>query len=267
MPEDVEFFDLAYSRFSEDVLADVRRETFGHDIGQNSWTLRSEYEAFITALGLTARQRLLDVSCGAGGPALFCARASGCEVVGVDINANAVQTASDLALERTLSGRVRFQVADASAALPFEDESFESILCIDSIIHFPKRLQVLRDWHRLLRVGGKVLYTDPVVITGLVTDEELATRSSIGKFVFSPPEEDARLIGESGLHLVRCEDSTPALAQVARAWHDSRARHQARLLGLEGQERFDGLQRFFDCVSRLAQEGRLSRFIFLAVKR
>src|SRR5262249_17267309 len=108
------------------------------------------------------------------------------------------------------------------------------------------------------------LFTDPVVMTGLVTDEELATRSSIAKFVFSPPGEDERLLKESKLKLLKIEDSTTAMGQVAQKWRASRARHQDELVKLEGEEHFQGLQQFFDCVGRLAEEKRMSRFTLLA---
>jgi hypothetical protein len=36
----VDLFDSTYGHFTEDVLATTRRETFGQDIGQNSWLQR-----------------------------------------------------------------------------------------------------------------------------------------------------------------------------------------------------------------------------------
>ena len=56
--------------------------------------------------------------------------------------------------------------ADASDTLPFEDRSFDAILCIDAINHRPARPRVLDDWGGLLRPGGRLFFTDPVVISG-----------------------------------------------------------------------------------------------------
>jgi len=263
MVEKVDQFSNTYSKFSDETLAEVRRETFGTDIGQNSWTLRSEYLEFIESLGLSSGHQLLDVACGAGGPAVFCASKTGCSVVGVDHDPSGIRTAVQRAHDAGIADRARFQVVDARATLPFEDRTFDSIICIDAVIHFPDRLAVLRDWFRILKPGGRVLYTDPVVITGLVTDEELALRSSIANFTFAPPNEDERLLRAAGFRIRRVADLTSAMAQVAGAWHAARARHQAKLLEVEGKERFDGSQRFFDCVHRLAAEHRLSRIMFL----
>lgn len=45
----VDLFDSTYGHFTEDVLATIRRETFGQDIGQNSWLTVEEYDRFISA--------------------------------------------------------------------------------------------------------------------------------------------------------------------------------------------------------------------------
>jgi hypothetical protein len=58
-PERIDLFDNTYSHFDERVLRVIRKETFGVDIGQNSWLTVDEYERFLPWLGLTAEQHLL----------------------------------------------------------------------------------------------------------------------------------------------------------------------------------------------------------------
>ena len=85
-----------------------------------------------------------------------------------------------------MAERTHFQQADASQPLPFEDASFDAILCIDAINHLPDRLAVLREWRRLLKPGGRMLFTDPLVVTGILSSEEVAIRSSMGLAFFAP---------------------------------------------------------------------------------
>ena len=151
--------------------------------------------------------------------------------------------------------------------LPFDDETFDAIFCIDSINLFPDRLAVLRECRRVLRPGRRMMFTDPVVITGPVTNDDLALRSSIGLFLFVPPGVNERLIAEAGLQLVRQADVTVNAARVAERWHEARRRHENDLLEIEGTERFDGLQRFFAAVHRLTAARRLSRIAYLVEKR
>jgi hypothetical protein len=62
------------------------------------------------------------------------------------------------------------------------------------------------------------------------------------------------------------EDTTEQLAEVARRRHDARAKHAEAVRQVEGDEAFEGRQRFFDIVATLARERRLSRFVYLAEK-
>jgi SAM-dependent methyltransferase len=267
MKGNVDLFDSTYAHFEAEVLARIRRRTFGEDFGQNSWTTADEYRRWAHDLGLDANSVVLEVASGSGGPALFLAQQLGCRVHGVDINAHGVATANEKARAASLDGRVTFTLTDADQPLPFADATFDAILCIDSANHFPHRLRVLRDWRRVLRPQGRALFTDPVVVTGLVTNEELATRSSIGFFVFAPPGLNEQLIEKAGLALVRREDVTANAARVSKRWHDARAEDLDALLRIEGREQYEGLQRFFDAVHRLTSEGRLSRWAYLLQKQ
>src|SRR3954470_2415147 len=104
-----------YAHFTERVLGAVRAETFGEDIGQNSWVTADEYDRFIPWLGLAADDRVLEVASGSGGPALHLARKTGCRLTGVDANESGVATATRAAAAAGLGGRVDFRMADADA--------------------------------------------------------------------------------------------------------------------------------------------------------
>ena len=54
---------------------------------------------------------------------------------------------------------------------------------------------------------------------------------------------------------------------IARRRFDARAQHEPELRATEGDERFEGRQRFFDMAALLASERRLSRLAYVAEKR
>jgi cyclopropane fatty-acyl-phospholipid synthase-like methyltransferase len=259
----VDLYGTAYGNFAAEVLAQVRRDTYGDDFGQSSWVTGHEYRRFFELLELAAADHVLDVGCGSGGPALFLARETGCRVTGVDVNEAGVRAGLTLAREAGLDDRVHLRRADVREPLPFPDRALDAIVCMDAVCHLPDRLRLFGEWHRVLRPGGRMLYTDPVVVTGPVSNEELATRSSTGYFEFCPPGVNERLIRQAGFELVRAEDVTENEVEVSRRWHAARQQRAAELIRLEGEETFAGLQRFLATVRRLTSERRLSRFAYL----
>ena len=118
----------------------------------------------------------------------------------------------------------------------------------------------------MLRPRGRLLFTDAMIVTGLVSHEELAVRSSIGWYLFVPPGENERLIGRAGFTLLSSEDVTGAAETIAQRWHAAREKYRDQLVAREGEANFAGLQRFLACVHRLSAERRLSRYCYLAEK-
>jgi SAM-dependent methyltransferase len=262
----IDLFDSTYSHFTKQVLETIRKETFGQDIGQNSWTTVEEYDRFISWLDLRPEHHVLEIASGSGGPARYLANNMSCRVMGIDANEAGVATATLSVANSKQADRIRFEVADANSRMPFADHSFDALLCIDSMNHFPDRLKVFQEWRRILRPSRRAVFTDPVVITGPVTNDELALRSSIGLFLFVPPGVNEQLIEASGFRLLKYEDVSANAALVSRRWHESRQRHKDALIKIEGEERFEGLQQFFATVHRVTSERRLSRIVYLVEK-
>jgi cyclopropane fatty-acyl-phospholipid synthase-like methyltransferase len=259
-------YDANYGNFQTALYEEIRREAFSEDIGQNSWLTADEQDGFLTWLDLSPGKNLLDVACGAGGPALRMAAITGCSAVGIDIHEQAVSTARSLAAKRGLSRAAEFLVADAEERLPFSDATFNAITCIDAINHLSDRGHVIGESARLLKQGGRLLFTDPVTVTGPLTNAEISVRSSAGFNLFVPPDYDERIIGQCGLQLLLRKDLTANMAEVAEQRGAARASHSAVLREIEGDQMYEAEQEFFAVSSRLAREGRLSRFVYVAEK-
>jgi SAM-dependent methyltransferase len=266
MASSVNLYDNIYGDFASRAEATVRRETYGEDMGQSSWLTADEWLRFADQLGIDANTNVLEVGSGSGGPAVYLAAARGCRLTGVDINEHGVRNAALLADARGLSDRVEFKAVDASKPLPFPDGRFDVVVSNDAICHIRDRDDVLRDWHRVLRPGGRVLFTDALVLTGMMSHDEIATRSSIGFYLFVPPGENERLLRGAGFEIVSVEDVTANAATVAGRWHDARERQRDVLVTREGQPNFDGLQKFLSCVHTVSEQRLLSRFAYLAQK-
>jgi SAM-dependent methyltransferase len=262
----VDLYNNVYSDFASAAEAAVRRATYSDDIGQSSWLTAEEWLDFADQLLLTPSSEILEVGSGSGGPAVHLALARGCRVTGVDINEHGVRNARALAELRGVAERVQFRPVDAGQPLPFAAASFDAVVSNDAMCHIGHRVAALRDWHRILRPGGRALFTDAMILTGIVSHEELAIRSSIGFYLIVPPGENERLLQEAGFEVLAVRDVTENAALVSRRWHDARAGHRHVLAAREGEANFEGLQRFLACVHTLSTGRRLSRYCYLARK-
>ena len=261
------YYDRTYEHAADEMYAAIRREAFGEEIGQFSWLTADEYRRFFASLGIETESEVLEVASGSGGPALFMAQETGCRVTGLDIHQAGVDAANAQAEELGLADRAHFVCSDAREPLPFADASFNALTCIDSFNHLYERNRVLGEWYRVLRPGARMLFTNPITVTGLIRREEMIVRSgSMGEFVFTPPGVDDQLVRDAGFVDVRVEDVTENMTSVASRWRAARARHTDDLDRVEGPEDNAAFQHYLDVVDTVARERRLSRLAYLATK-
>jgi SAM-dependent methyltransferase len=236
-------------------------------MGQQSWLSTDEQDHWLAWLGLHRDSQLLDIACGSGGPTLRIAEHTGCRVHGVDFEANAIAAAEQLVQARRLGDRAKFTVADASRPLNFAAGSFDAIVCIDAIGHLHDRSSVLAEWSRLLKPGGNVIFTDPLVVTGPLSSREVAIRSLNGFHLFVPRGYDEGVMASAGLTLVTSEDRTESVAKFAARRLTAREARRDALVKIEGEESVDRGNKVFRVAAALASERRLSRFLFHARKQ
>ena len=266
MARTVDHYGAQYKNFLSDLYKEIRSGIFPEDMGQNGWVTTDEQDMFIGLLQIRTSDHLLDVACGSGGPTLRIAKRTGCRVTGIDIHVDGVKTAQEQAGLMGLTDKASFILSDGSSRLPFDDGSLDVVTCIDAINHLPNRPEVLREWHRVLKPGGRVLFTDPITITGVLTKDEIAIRSSIGYFLFSAPGYNAKLMEDLGFTEIKDVDRTRNMAEMARNWVNSREKYADQLREIEGVETYEGQQTFFRVCTELASSGNLSRILHIARK-
>ncbi len=104
-------------------------------------------------------QDILDVGCGFGGTlASLDEQFSPVNLTGLNIDERQLEVARGRVSARP-GNRLDFVLGDA-CAMPFEDASFDRILAVECIFHFPSRLAFFQHVHRLLRPGGNLTLTD-----------------------------------------------------------------------------------------------------------
>ena len=103
---------------------------------------------------------VLDIGCGAAGKTVFYATCGVKEIYGVDKVEKYKDQAERLAKEKGVEEKFHFVVADA-AALPFQDNAFDTIIMNDFMEHAAKPQEVLKECYRVLRPGGMLYVNSP----------------------------------------------------------------------------------------------------------
>ena len=101
-------------------------------------------------------ERVLDIACGTGVVARHAANLIGDSggVTGIDLNDGMLEMARTQA--EKIGAKVEWRQGDAEE-LPFADGSFDVALCQQGLQFFPDKVAALREMHRILKSGGRLV--------------------------------------------------------------------------------------------------------------
>lgn len=120
-------------------------------------------------IGLGPDSHVLDVAAGRGVSAMALAQGFGCAVTGIDLSADCLHAAQLHAEVAGLAGRLAFGVGDAEF-LPFDDGVFDAVICECAYCTFPDKPRAAREIARVLRLGGRLGFSD-LVLRGALSAE------------------------------------------------------------------------------------------------
>ena len=104
-------------------------------------------------------ESVLDIATGTGHLALAAAQRvkPGGTVAGLDLTVEMVEQAKKKAVALGVDN-AEWHQGDAEHP-PFPDETFDAVFCASGIFFLPHQLAALREWNRMLKPGGRVLFS------------------------------------------------------------------------------------------------------------
>jgi SAM-dependent methyltransferase len=257
-------YESLFRAFESPVMRRIRREGYGEDIGQHSWVTADELRADIARLRLTAASRLIDLGCGPCGPLTFVLNAVQCRGVGVDAIEAALQVGRARAESMGIASLLETRQADLNAPLPFDLSMFDAAMSLDAVIHVRERASLFADVARLLRPGGRFLFTDGGVITGPVSNDEMHRRTPNGVAHFVPPGWNEQLLEAAGLRVIEIEDRTASATRNASGRLAATKAHRTELEREISVQGVDTQIAFLEAVVAVSRRHALSRIMYLA---
>jgi SAM-dependent methyltransferase len=133
------------------------------------WTSMREswdflFDATIACALLAPRpdDRVLDFASGTGWATELLTRV-GVRAVSIDLSVEMMRRGRQ---RLAADGRLVFRdqaafVAARGQALPFADEAFDGVLCLNALHHLPSYAVALREIHRVLKPGGRAAFSEP----------------------------------------------------------------------------------------------------------
>ncbi len=128
-------------------------------VAQTEWN-KSIQRSLIHWIGLTGEQQVLDAGCGAGHLLMRLAQRAAW-VTGIDTSHAMIKKAIANTSENGVAN-VTLQVGNVRN-LPFDDETFDTVVCVDLLFLFDDQKRVLKELLRVCKPTGQVVIVNPAV--------------------------------------------------------------------------------------------------------
>lgn len=159
---------------------------------------------------ITAESRVLDLGAGYGGSMRYLAEHFGCRCVA--LNLSEVENERDRRMNAEAGLDDRIDVVDGDfTSLDHEDASFDLVWSQDAFLHSGDREQVCREAARVLKPGGRLVFTDPMQADDAPTDRLQPIYDRIHLDSLGSPGFYRRTLSDLGLREVTFEDHVEQL--------------------------------------------------------
>jgi len=227
----------------------------GEFAGQESFMLASEILDLARAAGIGPGVSVLDLCCGTAGPGRLITAEFGCDYLGVDSSAEAVE----LARQRTHGLPCRFEVAQIP---PLPSVHVDVVLLLETALAFPDKAELLRAVAGVLPPGGRFALT--VEEGAPLTPAERRAMPDADTVWLVPLAELIETLADAGLRPVRQWECTTAHRRMAESLLQSMSAQAAPIEAAIGRRALDDLLEAHRYWSEWMRTGRLRKIALVA---
>ncbi|MDT8448781.1 MAG: methyltransferase domain-containing protein [Wenzhouxiangellaceae bacterium] len=164
----------------------------------------------VAEIKLVPATRVLDLGAGYGGSMRYLAEQFGCHCVA--LNLSEVENERDREMNEKAGLADRIDVVDGDfTALDFDDESFDLVWSQDAFLHSGDRARVCAEAVRVLKPGGRLVFTDPMQADDAPVDRLQPIYDRIHLDSLGSPGFYRETLGSLGMREVDFEDHSAQL--------------------------------------------------------
>jgi SAM-dependent methyltransferase len=229
----------------------------GEYVEQESFMRAGEILALAEQAGISPGVSVLYLCCGVAGPGRFITRELGCEYLGVDLSASAIE----IARERAVDLRCRFEV---SRIPPLPPGPFDVVLLLETMLAFADKEPLLREISRVLATGGRFAFT--LEEGAPLTQAERAQMPDADTVWLTPLQEMLTSLERVGLAVRWQEDCSRSHRAVADSLINAFSADAADIAAQVGRQALEELLAAHRLWSAWLRQGRVRKIAFVAEK-
>ncbi len=229
----------------------------GEFIEQESFMRAGEVLELARQAGIAPGTSVLDLCCGIGGPGRFITAELGCDYLGVDYSADAIE----IARERAGDLPCRFEVARIP---PVPAGPFDVVLLLETMLAFAEKERLLAEISSALAPGGRFACTFEAGLPLTEAEQELMPDADTVWLV--PIEEMLAYLDRAGLVVRRQEDWSESHATTAESLTGAFAADGVAIAARIGDQALEELLRAHRLWSDWLRSGRVRKVALVAEK-
>lgn len=205
---------------------------------------------------------VIEAACGVGATACYLASTHGASVHATNISEDQLRLAAKRAEDAGLSGKITFAVADYHD-LGGPDHLYDLWWCQEALLYATDRAKVFGEAQRVVRPGGRILFTDLTLSRDLPEQERLAFGNSIRAFHLWDIQDYDRLFVEKGIRVIERQDWSSHVAPTFAAVMRQLEAIKADFIEHAGEDAIRGTQNRLRLQFEMAERNQLGCCFYL----